>query len=1324
MSLTKIKPSNITATGVSAGSYTAADITVNSSGQITGAASNSVVASGGGGGPKITGIQVTDNSYSVLDDTAVDVLGGYIKITGSGFASGCLVYFNQTPAASVSFVSGSELLVTTGALLAGTYVLYAINTDGGVAISVPGVTFSATPSWQTASTLPDQYDNTPITLSLVAGQATSYTLTSGNLPPGLSLNTSTGAITGTVTTVTVDTSYTFTVRATDAQNQDSPRTFTITITVSDPYFKLTTLLLGGEQGNTVIKDSSTNNFNLTVAGDARASNFTPYGTGWSNYFDGSGDYLDVGSNAALGFGTGDFTIEAWIYRSASGSFPIYTNGPAANGSFAFYIVSDKMQTDYYGGTSLIGTTTLPVNTWTHVAVVRFGSTLSLYLNGNRDATTTTSSNNTSNNGVVGRNWTNLTTYTNGYISNLRVVKDTAVYSGTSYTVPIAPLTAISNTSLLTCQSNRFVDNSTNNFVITKNGDVAVRSFNPFGITNTGDSGSMYFDGTGDYLQVPYNSNLQLSASDFTIEFWFYGTVTQNNADVFLSGYSSATNLNYLISVPAGNDLKFYASTTGTSWTLNALTIGTLITGQWNHIAVTRSGSTVTTYLNGIVGGTSTVLGSNAIFANTIPVTIATAGDGLTNYNVTGYFSDLRIIKGTAITPLNNGPTQPLTAVANTQLLTLQYRQPHNNHGFQDSSSNQFLITRNGNASQGTFSPFSQTGWSYYVPEQTSNHVNFTTSAGTDFQFAGDFTIEGWVYPQNNSGDGSLFVVSDNTNYLTINISISANVCNLYFNNSSPTAITSDIPLATWTHVAMVRNGSATGNIKLYINGVLKGSVTNTSTLGYANPALARIGGGVAGINRYYSNVRVCKSAVYTTAFTPSTLPLTTTSQNATNCVLLTANSNRFLNQAAGATATITGTPSVVAFSPFAPTQVYSPATNGGSAYFDGTGDYFTVASPNNWTFMHSGLVSWTLSGVIYRNTATEMQLFSTNANSINGYQGMNVAIGSSGNIGVSYTAGSQGYRLDCSSNASGLFPVGAWTTFSLSFNHLAAQGSRLSVIVNGVSYTSFTEQTIVNDANNGATFAFSTASPSFTAHIGSFIGSISGTGSFINGYLTNYKIVAGNATIIELNFTDAAILDRSSRNILETMADAKTSSVQVKYGTGAMYFDGTGDYLRGIMTPLLTNLIGASSPTYTIEAWIYPITTSGYQRIIDFAGANTAGFPFVDLVIHNGVLKSEIKYTTGGAATTISGGTISANTWAHTALVVNNGTAQLYLNGSAVGSTATFNALSGMTGVGIGGPGNTYAVDYFSGYIDDVRITQFARYTSNFTAPTAAHRLK
>jgi hypothetical protein len=244
MSLTKIKPSNITATGVSAGSYTAADITVNSSGQITGAASNSVVASGGGGGPKITGIQVTDNSYSVLDDTAVDVLGGYIKITGSGFASGCLVYFNQTPAASVSFVSGSELLVTTGALLAGTYVLYAINTDGGVAISVPGVTFSATPSWQTASTLPDQYDNTPITLSLVAGQATSYTLTSGNLPPGLSLNTSTGAITGTVTTVTVDTSYTFTVRATDAQNQDSPRTFTITITVSDPYFKLTTLLLG------------------------------------------------------------------------------------------------------------------------------------------------------------------------------------------------------------------------------------------------------------------------------------------------------------------------------------------------------------------------------------------------------------------------------------------------------------------------------------------------------------------------------------------------------------------------------------------------------------------------------------------------------------------------------------------------------------------------------------------------------------------------------------------------------------------------------------------------------------------------------------------------------------------------------------------------------------------------------------------------------------------------------------------------------------------------------------------------------------------------
>ena len=134
------------------------------------------VASGGdvatGGGPKITNLQITDNAWTVLDDTAVDTAGGYVLITGTNFVSGAQVYLNQTAANSVAFVSATTLRVTVPALTAGTYIVYVINPDGGTAIRVPGLTASANPAWQTASALPEQYDGVAITLNLVATDAT------------------------------------------------------------------------------------------------------------------------------------------------------------------------------------------------------------------------------------------------------------------------------------------------------------------------------------------------------------------------------------------------------------------------------------------------------------------------------------------------------------------------------------------------------------------------------------------------------------------------------------------------------------------------------------------------------------------------------------------------------------------------------------------------------------------------------------------------------------------------------------------------------------------------------------------------------------------------------------------------------------------------------------------------------------------------------------------------------------------------------------------------------------------------------------------------
>jgi len=389
-----------------------------------------------GGGPKITAVQVTDASWVVLDDTAVDTAGGNIVITGTGFVSGCLVYIGQTPANSVGFVSSTQVRVNVPALTAGTYPVYLSNPDGGTAIRLPGVTASANPAWQTSSALPEQYDGVAINLNLVATEATSYTLTSGTLPPGLSLNTSTGAITGTVTGVTVDTTYTFTVRATDAQLQDSPRTFTVTITVSDPYFKLTTLLLSGSavSANTVVRDSSTNNFNLTVYGDSRASNFTPYGTGWSTYFSSTSGITVSGLTP---IGSNDLTIETFVYMTTlSGDQHMIQQGTSTtNVLLSWDSTAQKLRfllrNDSGSNNFDIYSPSAPVlNQWFHFAGTVQGTTGRMWINGNVVTTGTVSGTRSGSQTFVymGDNGSGGSRPLTGYLSNTRIVVGTAVYT--------------------------------------------------------------------------------------------------------------------------------------------------------------------------------------------------------------------------------------------------------------------------------------------------------------------------------------------------------------------------------------------------------------------------------------------------------------------------------------------------------------------------------------------------------------------------------------------------------------------------------------------------------------------------------------------------------------------------------------------------------------------------------------------------------------------------------------------------------------------------------------------------------------------------------
>jgi hypothetical protein len=205
---------------------------------------------------------------------------------------------------------------------------------------------------------------------------------------------------------------------------------------------------------------------------------------------GTNQTLTVASNSAFAYGTSDFTWEAWIYptsaswNSVSGNFYIIDHG-SNGGTLSYY--QNKLA--YYNGTDgsiSPAAATISSMTWTHVAVSRVGSTLRMFVNGAL-LTSATSNHNYSAQAVTVGNYGGGGSYNfAGYMTNVRLVKGTAVYTA-AFTPATAPLTAVTNTSLL-LNANYwapFTDSSTNGFSVTSNNSPTVFNSSPFNWVGSG-----------------------------------------------------------------------------------------------------------------------------------------------------------------------------------------------------------------------------------------------------------------------------------------------------------------------------------------------------------------------------------------------------------------------------------------------------------------------------------------------------------------------------------------------------------------------------------------------------------------------------------------------------------------------------------------------------------------------------------------------------------------------------------------------------------------------------------------------------------------------
>ena len=205
--------------------------------------------------PKIANVQITDSSWTVLDDTAISTDGGYFIVNGTGFQSGAGVSVDGTSASSVSFVDSTLLRCQIGAKAANSYTVYVVNPDGGTALKIAGLTYSGTPTWVTASQLANASANVAFTYTLEATGATSYALAAGNTVPTGSTLAGNGVFSGNVA-VNTNTNYTFTVVATDAELQDSNRTFNLNVNLVTAPPEVEYLVVAGGGGGGGAQDNS------------------------------------------------------------------------------------------------------------------------------------------------------------------------------------------------------------------------------------------------------------------------------------------------------------------------------------------------------------------------------------------------------------------------------------------------------------------------------------------------------------------------------------------------------------------------------------------------------------------------------------------------------------------------------------------------------------------------------------------------------------------------------------------------------------------------------------------------------------------------------------------------------------------------------------------------------------------------------------------------------------------------------------------------------------------------------------------------------------
>lgn len=179
---------------------------------------------------------------------------------------------------------------------------------------------------------------------------------------------------------------------------------------------------------------------VTANGNAQIDTASSKFGGASGLFDGTGDYLTIPDSTDWDFGTADFTIECQVNAAASGYSGLVGMRDTGSVNPILYLWTTGVIVWYYNGAARItGTTNISGGGWYHIALVRYGGSTKIYVNGTQEGSTYTDSNNYVADGIWIGGTPSASQYLNGHMDEVRITKGTARYTG-NFTAPSAAFT--------------------------------------------------------------------------------------------------------------------------------------------------------------------------------------------------------------------------------------------------------------------------------------------------------------------------------------------------------------------------------------------------------------------------------------------------------------------------------------------------------------------------------------------------------------------------------------------------------------------------------------------------------------------------------------------------------------------------------------------------------------------------------------------------------------------------------------------------------------------------------------------------------------------